>query len=420
MTVDSTSGTALLVDEYGKTIFPILMYYEKAVEESEELKNCESVKEIARRGASISSTSPLPKIMRINRSDPDRFREVRWVLPPTSWLLYKLHFKDGEKWENIAVDWTNALKFGEDITHVTPSWFTPVFEDADVSTELLPSIVECGSFIGLAKSDLAEKIGLKGAKLFHGMTDGTASALATGCIETGDFGIGCGTATVPKYVCEEFRPHHTIYYHKHPIKGYLAGAAPVTGGMLEWLSEKICGIPVKEAFFLAEKMKSEEEYMYFPQGDRSPFDDPLLGATLTGLWLEDKPRDEIMGKIFRSVMIGITFLEYYYIVLFERLFNTKIAEVRLTGGGTRSNLWNKMRAAIYERPVKIMNDQVVVGALIPVALKLQLYKDAKEAANTLLKTVEEINPNSEVTLKYISQRDLFMQRWEILRKIHHI
>jgi len=102
------------------------------------------------------------------------------------------------------------------------------------------------------------------------MTDGNASAIATGCVEPGDFGIGCGTTTVPKYVCEELKPHPAIYYHKHrarkhPLRGYLAGAAPVTGGMLDWFSEKVFGISTKEAFSLIEKVKPGEEYRYFPR-----------------------------------------------------------------------------------------------------------------------------------------------------------
>jgi xylulokinase len=396
------------------------MYYESAIKEYEELKNRNSAKELSMKGVNISPTSPLPKIMHVMRSNPDIFRKVRWIIPPASWLLYKLHFKEREKWEDIAVDWTNALKFGEDITSATPRWFTPIFEDSGVSMELIPSIVECGSFIGEARSGLAEKMGLKGAKLYHGMTDGTASALATGCIKQGDFGLGCGTATVPKYVCRELKLHPAIYYHKHPLGGYLAGAAPVTGRMLDWFAENVFGISIEKAFSFIEKTEPGKEYMYFPQGDRSPFDDPLMGAAIFGLWPEDKPRDEILGRIFRSIMIGIAFLEYYYILLFENLFNTKILEVKLTGGGSKNYSWNKIRASIYERPVKIMKEQVVVGALIAVALKLGLYKNAEEATNTLLKVMSEMKPDAELTLKYKSSRDLFMQRWEAVRKIYHI
>jgi xylulokinase len=316
------------------------------------------------------------------------------------------------------MDCTSALKFGEDIS--SASWFTPLFEDAGVSLDILPDIVECGSEIGEARGELAENMQLSGARLFHGMTDGNASAIATGCIRPGDFGIGCGTTTVPKYVCEEIKAHPAIYYHKHPVQGYLAGAASSTCGMLEWLSDKVFGIPMEESFSLAEKIEPGSEYTYFPQGDRSPFDDPSMGAALIGLWLEDSQRDEVRGRIFRSGVVGITFLEYYYISLFEGLFGRRIDEVKLAGGATRSHLWNKLRASIYGRPVKVLEKQVAIGALIPVALKLGLYRDPDEATDTLLRVIERIEPDPVLGARYQTDRDLFMNRWKVLQEMYHL
>ena len=418
VTVDSTSGTTLLVDKWGNPVFPPMMYYDKAVDEYEELKRYESATELAKKGVAISPTSPLPKILRAMRSSPEEFKNVRWVISPASWILYKLHFRRGEIWENVCMDCTSALKFGEDIS--SASWFTPLFEDAGVSLDILPDIVECGSEIGEARGELAENMRLSGARLFHGMTDGNASAIATGCIRPGDFGIGCGTTTVPKYVCEEIKAHPAIYYHKHPVQGYLAGAASSTCGMLEWFSDKVFGIPIEESFSLAEKIEPGSEYTYFPQGDRSPFDDPSMGAALIGLWLEDSQRDEVRGRIFRSSVVGITFLEYYYISLFEGLFGRRIGEVKLAGGATRSHLWNKLRASIYGRPVKVLEKQVAIGALIPVALKLGLYRDPDEATDTLLRVIERIEPDPVLGARYQTDRDLFMDRWKVLQEMYHL
>jgi len=421
VTVDSTSGTALLIDKHGNPVYPILMYYEKAPDEFNKLINYDSTRKLIERGFEFSPTSPLPKIMRVMNKDPSKFSKVKWILPPTSWLLYKLHFKEGDNWEDMTIDWTNALKFGEDITSEKPCWFTKIFEDANVPIDLLPRIVPCGEFLGLAKSELAEKLGIKGARLYQGMTDGNASALATGCLEYGDFGLGCGTTTVPKFVCKEMKIHPALYYHKHPIKGFLAGAAPVTGGMLEWIAEKIFGISIDEAFLLASKIKpGEEEYLYFPQGDRSPFNDPILGASLLKLWPDDKSKEEIRGKIFRSMLLGITFLEYFYIELFENLFNTSIKDVKITGGGTRNPMWNIIRASVYERIVKVMEERAGIGALIPIVLKLNLFKDSNEISSTLLKVIDIVKPNDDLTSKYKMNRDLFMHRWEKIKGILHI
>lgn len=421
VTVDSTSGTTLLIDKYGTPVYPILMYYEKAPDEFNKLIKCNSTRKLMEKGVEISPTSPLPKIMRIMNIDPSKFSKVRWILPPTSWILYKLHFKEGDIWENITIDWTNALKFGEDITGEKPCWFTEIFEDANVPINLLPHIVPCGELLGLAKSELAEKLGLKGASLYQGMTDGNASALATGCLEYGDFGLGCGTTTVPKFVCKELKTHPALYYHKHPIKGFLAGAAPVTGGMLEWVAENVFGINIDEAFLLASKIKpGEEEYLFFPQGDRSPFNDPMFGASFLKLWPDKKEKEEIRGKIFRSMLLGITFFEYFYIKLLEDLFNTSIKDVKLTGGGARNHMWNIIRASVYERTVKVMEERAGIGAIIPVVLKLNLFKDSSEASSNLLKIISIVNPNVELTSKYKTNRDLFISQWEKIRETLHI
>jgi xylulokinase len=418
--VDSTSGSFLLVDKMGNPLFPPSMYYEKAAKEFEELNRFESARVLADKGNALSPTSPLPRILRLKRQDPERFKRVRWILPPATWLTYKLYFKEGEKWENLSIDWTNALKFGEDITKSRPEWFKPVFDDAGVPLKLLPSIVPCGAFVGYANSNLAKDLGLDGARIYHGMTDGNASALATGCVGIGDFGLGCGTTTVPKYVCSELKPHEAIYYHKHPIQGYLAGAAPVTGGMIDWFIGKVLGINAEEAYSLAEKAKPGEEYLYFPQGDRSPFNDASMGAAFLDLWPSDEPRDVVVGKLVRSMLLGVTFLEYYYIALFEELFETKIKRVNITGGGTRSFFWNLIRASVYERPVRVMEEKVCVGALIPIVVNLGFYKNAEEASKVFLKVVDEVKPSPKLVSKYRDRRDSFMAKWEKLREVYRL
>lgn len=140
-----------------------------------------------------------------------------------------------------------------------------------------------------------------------------------------------------------------------------------------------------------------------------------MGASLLGLWPEDLHRDVVRGRIFRSAMVGIAFLEYYYISLFEELFGGRIEEVKLAGGATRNQSWNRLRASVYERPVKILEKHVAVGALIPVALKLGLYRDPDEATEKLLRVVGRAEPDAELGAKYRERRDPFMDRWRILQ-----
>jgi len=411
----STSGTAVLVDEYGNEVLRPLMYFERAPEESKKIERLSSVKELAKRGVAISSTSPLPKIVAIREKQPDAFRRVRWVIAPLTWLLHRLRYREDVKWEDVTTDLTNALKFGVDLVKSYLSWYAPVFRDAGIPTHLLPRIVRCGEEIGIAESDFAERLGLRGARIFQGMTDGNAGALAVGCLNENDFGFTCGTTTAVKYVTGTIKMHKAIYYHKHPFEGYLAGAAPVTAGMLDWYAKKIMGITVDEAFTLSERIPPEKEYGFFPQGERSPFNDPELGGSFIKIWPDEIPVEEARGRLFRSIVTGLTFFEHYYIQLFERLFDNKITEAKITGGGTRSPWWNKLRAAIYDIPVKVMEERPGIGALIPAVVSLNLLK-REEVVQKLLRVMATYLPDRELKGKYESRKRLFFKSWTMIRK----
>ena len=415
VSAQSTSGTVLLVDKYGDEVLPPLMYYERAVAEAAEVNSLKSAAELAQRGVAISSTSPIPKILEARRKHPQRFAHLRWIISPTTWLLYKLAYPKGEEWKNICTDWTNGLKYGVDPTP-EPHWYEPFFQEVGVDLGQFPRLVPCGEELGDARSELADALGLRGARLFQGMTEGNASALAVGCLKEGDFGFSIENSTVFKYVCDRLKVHPALYYHKHPFKGYLAGAAPVTGGTFTWFAEKVMGVTNEKAFSLAEECPPGTEFSYFPQGDRSPFDDPQVGASFLGIWRDESTRDFARGRVLRSMLLGLTFLEYYYLSLFQTLFERKIDQALITGEGTKSDWWNRLRASIYDIPVKVMEERAAIGALLPIVMRLKLFKTLEEAQTKLLRMSAVYEPDTRLGLKYDKMKDAFFDKWKIIRE----
>ncbi|MEM0262336.1 MAG: FGGY family carbohydrate kinase [Desulfurococcaceae archaeon] len=414
----STSGTIIIVDKHGNPLINPIMYYEKDIEMYNKIKDLSSIKELAELGVDFNPASPIPKILRLMENG--LLKNAEWIVPPTTWILYKLLYREGDTWREVEVDYTNALKFGADITKETPDWFKPLFEELNIPLEKMPRIAECGNYIGLAESNFARELGLYGAEIYHGMTDGTASALAGGAFKEGDLSIYGGTTVVPKYVTNTLKKHHAIYYHRHPIKGYLASAATsFTGGFLSWFAEKLLGLTVEDLINYADNIEEINEIpLFMPPGDRSPFNDPQLKASILRLYPWDEPREKIIGKFALSIMLGITFLEYYYIDLFEKLFNKPIKEVKLTGGTVKSKKWNLLRASIYEKPVKIYSGEIGVGIVIPALLKSKIFKSIEEIESTLVIPRESINPDQNLTNILRKDRDMFMARWKVLQKIY--
>lgn len=416
--VDSTSGTIVMVDEYGEMVFPPVMRHESAPKWVKEIEACKAAEEAREKGISLSSTSPLPKIMKVKDENPKKFENVEWILSPTTWLLYRLKYGEGERWRNLETDWTNALKFCADVTVDTPCWFEPLFERADVSLDLFPEVQGPGTFLGSAESKLAEKLSLLGADLYQGLSDGNASALAMGCLQPGDYGIACGSTSVPKFVSESIEPNEAIYYHRHPIEGYLAGAAFETGIVLRWFCEQVLNLDQEGGLELARETEVGSEYGFYPQGDRSPFFDPSLGNVLSDFHPnQDLSVEEVRGRFVRGIVTGIALEEYQYIPLFEDLFDETIEKVYFLGGGTPSEedpftWWNELRASVWGREVIKMEPRTTVGSLIPASISASIYDDVDEASEHLLEEEGEIERDEEITSEYKEKRENFFEKWE--------
>jgi xylulokinase len=419
VSIDSTSGTFIAIDKHGEALYGPVMYYEKKIEVFEGVKNLPEIQELAKRGITTDAASPYIKILYMKRTLKELYNNVYKFVPAATWLLYKLCYSKGEEWSDVKTDYTNALKFGLDITTTPPTWFKPLFDALEIDLDKLPGLAPSGEFICKAKSELAEELGLKNASVYQGMTDGNAAALAGGALDKGDVNIYTGSTTVPKVSVDKIVIHPALYYHIHPLNGYLAGSATgFTGAYLSWFAEKVLGLTIEEALRYAEVVEAGTEYLFFPYGDRGPFYDSALTPALVNIVMYEQPREVVIGRVLRSIVLGIALLENSYLRLFEKAFNMRIMDVNLTGGGSRSRFWNRLRASIYEKRVVIHGDLVGVGTVIPVVYRSGLYTRITEIKQRFLRPVDLIEPDRELVNIYKQFKEDFENKWMKLRELY--
>lgn len=415
--VASTSGTTLLVDEYGEPIFPPQMYYESAPEQSAYLETVVDTENMSGKDIALSPTAPLSKILRLREEHPERFSKVEWILSPTTWLLYRLYYGSSTRWRDIETDWTNALKFGADVTASVPEWFESLYECVDLDPELLPTIRPPGSFVGTADSELAQRTGLDNLRLFQGLTDGNAFVLANGCFEPGDFSVTFGGASVVKYVSESIKPHEALYYHRHPLDGYLSGAAFDSGEALRWFFDRVLQTTPERGLELARSTSPGEEYEMFLEGNRGPFFDQRIGSSLLGLRYDRSLSTEtVHGKLARGLTTGIILAEWTYISLIEEHFDTTIDEVRLLNDDAPTpddtyEWWNEHRASIWGRSIIEMEPRTIAGLVIPATLISSVYNSPEEAKDRLLRRRDIVEPEREITEHYADTRESYFDQW---------
>ena len=421
-----TSGTIIPVDEYGRQVFPPQWYFETAPEQAARINELGITETLVEKGLSVSASSPIAKILALREHNPESFADVEWLLSPTTWILYRLHNGHDRRWTEVETDWNNALKFGADITGQTPRWFTPLFEELDVPLDLFPEITSPGAPIGLAESELAADTGLADAELYHGLTDGNASAMAAGALQTGDCSIICGSSSVIKYVSSDIDTHRALYYHRHPIEGYLASAAFDTGVVLQWFCENVLDLSVEEGLRLAQSTTPGDEPRVYLQADRSPFFNPDMGTTMLDLWpTEEESVEETRGRLVRGIATSIALSERTYFPLLESHFSNSIDRINLVSGGDAYGQgpftwWNALRASIWDYEVEKMEPRTTVGALIPPALEVSLYDDIDEASEMLLRSNGTVTPDDGVRDAYADRRHEFKNEWESIQGIYEL
>ena len=78
--------------------------------------------------------------------------------------------------------------------------------------------------------------------------------------------------------------------------------------------------------------------------------------------------------------------------MYEELFEP-ISEVKIIAKSTKWQFWNKLRASIYEKPLRIVKEKTPnIGALMPALLQLKLYKSPQDLEK-LIRYQEKVEPD---------------------------
>ncbi|HYB75666.1 MAG TPA: FGGY-family carbohydrate kinase [Nitrososphaerales archaeon] len=98
--------------------------------------------------------------------------------------------------------------------------------------------------------------------------------------------------------------------------------------------------------------------------------------------------------VMKAVMEGIT-MRVKTIIDTLRDKGVTVQSVRISGGGSRSNVWNNIRADIYGTPVELLqtSETGCLGSAVFAAVSLGLYPSLREASRMMVHVTRTIRPN---------------------------
>jgi xylulokinase len=335
--------------------------------------------EVTRKAGGPPSFNHGPKVLWWKAERPEVYARIRSFVQPGGYAAMRLCGLDGSR---AFIDWS-YLHFSGFADTRAGRWDERLCRRFGVHPAVLPRIVEPHSVVGGLVPEMAARCGLApGVPVVAGCGDTAASFLSCGAARPGICVDVAGTASVFAGTESEFRADTGLMVLScgrsaapglwHPY-AYING-----GGMnLEWFRGELAGRAAAGTGGAAAEPLSFEELGRLAAEVEPRTDDPIfvphLGGrvspswpALRGAWV-GLTWSHGLAHLYRAVLEGVA-LEYgIYLRALEKLYGSgTVREVRVTGGGEKSAVWNRIKADILGVPVV----QIVGGGGAPLGSAL--------------------------------------------------
>jgi xylulokinase len=340
-------------------------------------------------------------------NQPDVQKDGKKVVGAAHYVMGKL---GGMKAKDAFVDWAHQSGWIIGFDARKRDWSEKQIELLGLPYEMLPRVVKPWDVVGELSADQASELGLKpGIPLVAGAGDIMQSCLGCGLTEVGMSFDVAGTASIAAFALSDVsdaitRTKVLVNAMNTFEDQYLLWAFIPAGGLsLRWYRDEILRKPgidevYREMDQLAEKVPAGSDFaMFFPflQGRSSPF-----WATASGTWLGLRGSNQA-GHMWRSMLESIAF-EYLHWTQVLRNEGFPVNQMIGAGGGSRSPLWNQIKADMMnlEYLIPSQSEGAVLGNALLAAYGVGAVKDMKSTIKQWVSFKETFAPNSEANAFY--------------------
>ncbi len=310
----------------------------------------------------ITSGYPIhaPKAMWWKNNERQTYQKITSFIPLTSYITGKCC---GLKAEEAFYDYTH-LSFSGISTMKDLIWSDDLIHLFGLDAEKFPRILKPWDIVGKLKKEYADKAGLSwGIPLIAGAGDQPACFLGAGIVEEGQLINVAGSTSVFSACSSSFVPdreRRIVYMHSVFNDLYYPFSNVSGGGVnLRWFKENLfrdsSGHSYNDYDTATQGICPGSNGLFFiPHfaGQISP-NIPSMNGSWVGLkWSHTKEH------LYKSMLESIAFECLLGLKAFQQMFpNANFESVRITGGGTKSKVWNQIKADVLGLPVKPLVDQ---------------------------------------------------------------
>lgn len=429
--INNDDKVALAMSAQGETIFfldsngeplrnAIVWMDNRAVEEADEFREkfgddlCFSVTG----QVSFEACWPASKVLWVKKYEPEIFNKTAKFLLIEDYFIYKLTGKfvtepslvcSSTYWDIIKRQyWPEMLEF------------------LGITEDQLPIVQESGEVVGKILPEVAQELGLGlDVTICTGALDQAAGAMGAGNIREGMFSENIGAALA---VCVPVSKPVFDPARKMPLfcfalpKTYMVHTFTNGGMTLRWFRDKFCMIEkAAESLGCGDAyMLMDREIKDIPPGSDGLVMLPHLAGSLApdtnskakGVWF-GFTLQHTKAHFIRSIMESLGYILRRNVDALRDM-GIDVKEIRSLGGGSKSTIWNQIKADINNLTLETVEakEAASLGAAILAGKAVGVFPDIESAVDSMVKVKEVITPSPD-------KKEAYDKGYEMYKKLFY-
>ncbi|WP_333495476.1 xylulokinase [Kluyvera sp. CHPC 1.251] len=330
---------ATLLDKQQRVLRPAILWNDgRCAQECERLEaQVKTSRQIT--GNLMMPGFTAPKLLWVQRHEPEIFRQVDKVLLPKDYLRLRMtgdfasDMSDaaGTMWMDVAKrDWSDEMLAA---CHLSRDNMPALYEGCDITGYLLPSVASAWN--------------MPAVPVVAGGGDNAAGAVGVGMADAGQAMLSLGTSGVYFAVSEGFlsKPESAVHSFCHALPGrwHLMSVMLSAASCLDWAA-RLTGLTTVPALISAAESADNQAdpiwFLPYLSGERTPHNNPQAKGVFFGLTHQHGP-----AELARAVLEGVGYALADGMDVVHACGVTP-KSITLIGGGARSPWWRQMLADI--------------------------------------------------------------------------
>lgn len=359
------------------------------------------------------SASPPARLLWLRDHDSN-WQHARWILQPKDYLALRLTGK-------ATTDSNSAYGLAHLSTGVYEAAY---FSRLGLPSDRLPPVRERTSCVGAVTTRAAQETGLApGTPIFSGTIDAWCGIVGAGGSAWQGVDVA-GTSEVVALITPEAASVPGLAMME--LGGGLnvvIGPTQLGADAITWV-RRVFYSEVEETDYatiegeVASVAPGSGGLVFLPYllGERAPIWDDQARGAFVGCRIEHGRR-----HLSRAVYEGGAFAIRHILSLAEETANHEISELRIGGGGSRSDLWNQIKADVTGKRVARLKiaETSLLGAAMWAVVGLGLYPDVVTAGEAMTTVSRWYEPDMLAAERYHELFPAYRETYPALRDIFH-